>query len=128
MVQISGLVKAYSIMHSVSSALRTSIHKLTKMTEEFAILLHVSSFASPTPRSFSPMFVNPLNLKQDGRLAPNLSRTMSARSSMIKIPHPALNGGPHSAIPTQSFQISKVDLQRCLDDSEDVVLAATGVV
>lgn len=46
---------------------------------------------------------------------------------MIKIPHPALNGGPHSAVPTQSFKLSGIECNRRFDDSEDV-LTATEVV
>jgi hypothetical protein len=44
------------------------------------------------------------------------------------MPHPTLNDGPHTAIPTQSFKISNIELNRCFDDSEDVVLAAAEVV
>lgn len=107
-VKISSIVKAHSVVHSVSSALRSSIVKLTKMTEEFAILLHVSSFASSTPRSYSPMLMNSTNLNQDGRLTSNLSRAKSAHSPTIKIPHTVLNDGPRSALPTHSFKLPDI--------------------
>lgn len=127
-VQISGFVKTHSVMHSVPSALRTSIHKLTKMTEEFAILLHVSSFTPSTPRSFSPMLMNSTNFNQDGRLTSNLSRAKSARSPTIKIPYATLNDGPRSALPTQSFKIPSLEPNRRLDSARDVQLEPTGPV
>lgn len=60
------------------------------------------------------MLTNPVNLSQDGRLTSNLSRTKSAHSPTIKIPHPALNEGPRSALPTQSFKIPDINLNRRL--------------
>ncbi|KAJ4488536.1 RAM signaling pathway protein-domain-containing protein [Lentinula aciculospora] len=49
-VQLSNAIKAYGGVRS--SALRTNMVKLTNSTEEFAILLHVSSFSpSPTPNT-----------------------------------------------------------------------------
>ncbi|KAJ3999273.1 RAM signaling pathway protein-domain-containing protein [Lentinula boryana] len=49
-VQLSNAIKTYGGVRS--SALRTNMVKLTNSTEEFAILLHVSSFSpSPTPTS-----------------------------------------------------------------------------
>lgn len=121
-MEISSLVKAHSVNHSVPSALRSSIVKLTNLTQEFAILLHVSSFTPSTPRSFSPMLVNSTNLGHDGRLPSNLSRTKSAHSPIVKIPHPALNDGPRSALPTQSFRIPEINLKRRLREARDVRL------
>jgi len=51
-VQLSNTVKLHGGVRS--SALRTNMVKLTNATEEFAILLHVSSFSpSPTPTTAS---------------------------------------------------------------------------
>ncbi|RPD66340.1 hypothetical protein L226DRAFT_566785 [Lentinus tigrinus ALCF2SS1-7] len=81
----------------LSSTLRTKMVKLTNATQEFVMLLHVSSFSSaPTPslRSYSPMVglaaqPSPLPTPspmftpglEDGRLASNLSRNRSANPS-----------------------------------------------
>ncbi|KAJ7837040.1 RAM signaling pathway protein-domain-containing protein [Mycena olivaceomarginata] len=58
-VQLSNVIKTYGGTHST---LRSNLVKLTNSTEEFAILLHVSSF-SPLPssngRSYSPMPASP---------------------------------------------------------------------
>lgn len=52
MVQLSNIIKIHGGVRS--SALRTNMVKLTNATEEFAILLHVSSFSpSPTPTTAS---------------------------------------------------------------------------
>lgn len=123
-MKISSLVKAHSVQHSVPSSLRSSIVKLTNLTEEFAILLHVSSFAPSTPRSFSPMLVNSTNFGRDGRLTSNLSRARSAHSPIVKIPHPALNYGSRSALPTQSFKIPEINLNRRLREARDAQLDA----
>ncbi|KAF9453247.1 hypothetical protein P691DRAFT_793050 [Macrolepiota fuliginosa MF-IS2] len=124
-IKISNLVKAHSVNHPVASSLRSSIIKLTNLTEEFAILLHVSSFTPSTTRSFSPMLMNSSNFNHDGRLTSNLSRTKSAHSPTIKIPHPALNDGPRSALPTQSFKIPEINVNRRLRSTRDARLEAT---
>ncbi|TBU65619.1 RAM signaling pathway protein-domain-containing protein [Dichomitus squalens] len=84
----------------LSSTLRTKMVKLTNATQEFVMLLHISSFSpAPTPglRSYSPMVgfataaasivgaqpspgLSPLatGLPEDGRLASNLSRNRVA--------------------------------------------------
>lgn len=82
----------------LSSTLRTKMVRLTNATQEFVMLLHVSSFSpAPTPgmRSYSPMVglaaqPSPLPVPspgpttaglEDGRLASNLSRNRSANPS-----------------------------------------------
>ncbi|KAF9024704.1 hypothetical protein BDZ89DRAFT_1135845 [Hymenopellis radicata] len=58
-VQLSNTVKTYN--GTRSSALRNNMYKLTNATEEFAILLHVSSFApasTPMPRPYSHMLTS----------------------------------------------------------------------
>ncbi|KAI9057861.1 hypothetical protein FKP32DRAFT_1597815 [Trametes sanguinea] len=75
---------------ALSSTLRTKMVRLTNATQEFVMLLHVSSFSpAPTPglRSYSPMvglaaqgspLPTPLPAMEDGRLGSNLSRARSA--------------------------------------------------
>lgn len=65
--------------------------KLTNLTEEFAILLHVS--ATPTPYTNSPISkfsttsLSP-NSPEDNQLSSSLTRARSA--------HPTLSSSPHS--------------------------------
>ncbi|KAK7035733.1 leucine-rich repeat-containing protein SOG2 [Favolaschia claudopus] len=58
-VQLSNVIKTYGGAHPT---LRSNLVKLTNSTEEFAILLHVSSFSplpSSNPRPYSPMPASP---------------------------------------------------------------------
>ncbi|KAF7359288.1 Leucine-rich repeat-containing protein SOG2 [Mycena sanguinolenta] len=79
-VQLSNVIKTYGGAHPT---LRSNLVKLTNSTEEFAILLHVSSF-SPLPssngRPYSPMPASPA-----------LSTT-SISYSAITHPHNHVNG------------------------------------
>uniref|UniRef100_A0A0W0F3S4 Leucine-rich repeat-containing protein sog2 n=2 Tax=Moniliophthora roreri TaxID=221103 RepID=A0A0W0F3S4_MONRR len=112
-VQLSNAVKIYG--GAVSSTLRTSMVKLTNSTEEFAILLHVSSFspspASSSARPYSPMLGLPnpqshLNLPEE-RLSPGLSRSRSAQAATTstKLPISPIPDGSKSALPHQSFKV-----------------------
>ena len=82
----------------LSSTLRTKIVRLTQATQEFVMLLHVSSFSpAPTPglRSYSPMVgmlapqPSPLPITpsvfEDGRLGSNLSRNRSANPAGTRV-------------------------------------------
>ncbi|KAJ3915376.1 RAM signaling pathway protein-domain-containing protein [Lentinula edodes] len=124
-VQLSNAIKIYG--GARSSALRTNMVKLTNSTEEFAILLHVSSFTplpAPTtvassstsirPYSPSPMLnasTNLLHLPEiENRglgLGPALSRSRSAQGSTTNKlpPSPAPTEAPRSAQPLQSFKL-----------------------
>ncbi|KII89252.1 hypothetical protein PLICRDRAFT_110138 [Plicaturopsis crispa FD-325 SS-3] len=118
-VQLSNIIKTYGGTHAVSSVLRSKMVKLTNSTEEFVILLHVSSFSpSSTPRPYSPMLLpNPSTSQMghagmqtapdDGRLGTNLSRSRSAQpSASSKLSTPLSRDGPRSAQPSQSFKIN----------------------
>ncbi|KAF8503481.1 RAM signaling pathway protein-domain-containing protein [Russula emetica] len=55
-VYLSTNVKSYIDSHPLTAALRANMVKLTNATEEFVILLHVSSFANTsTPRPYTPL-------------------------------------------------------------------------
>lgn len=94
--------------------LRSRMVKLTNSTEEFVILLHVSSFSpSSTPRPYSPMVngssaqAGLLGAPEDNKLGASLSRSRSAQaaaSSKLTTPG-SLKDGPRSALPSQSFNI-----------------------
>lgn len=102
-VQLSNIIKAHGAPHTVSSALRTKMVKLTNSTEEFAIILHVWSFSPTIPRPYSPMLstLSP----DENRLGFSLSRSQSAQpSATFRLPLQSRDG-PRSALPTQSFQI-----------------------
>lgn len=53
-ISLSKVVKDYAAQ-KLSGQLRADIAKLTNATQEFVMLLHVSSFAPSTPRPYSPM-------------------------------------------------------------------------
>lgn len=99
-VQMSNIIKMYGTPHTVSPTLRTKMVKLTNSTEEFAILLHVSSLSPANPRSYSPMLSS---LSPDeNRLGSSLSRSRSAQpSATFKLPAQSRDGS-RSALPTQS--------------------------
>ncbi|KDQ60678.1 hypothetical protein JAAARDRAFT_31655 [Jaapia argillacea MUCL 33604] len=120
-VQLSNVIKTYGVGHSVSPSLRSNMVKLTNSTEEFVILLHVSSFSpSSTPRPYSPMVTQspvallgtPPSATEERGLGPSLSRSRSAQPSpSSKL---ALGGGlggikdsiPRSALPHhQTFRL-----------------------
>lgn len=89
--------------------------KLTNSTEEFVILLHVSSFSSSsTPRPYSPMIAGAsaqhglLGAPDDSRLGPSLSRSRSAQAAAsLKLVAPSKDGS-RSALPTQSFNLPPI--------------------
>ncbi|KAG7452790.1 uncharacterized protein BT62DRAFT_878865 [Guyanagaster necrorhizus] len=109
-VQLSNIVKTYNGVRS--SALRNNMYKLTNSTEEFAILLHVSSFSpASTPRPYSPMLSmstsqsSVLNPIEDARLQSSFSRSARA-PGRFKVPSPtAPHDGSRSAPPNQTFKM-----------------------
>jgi hypothetical protein len=128
-VQLSNHVKVYGGVRS--TALRTSMVKLTNSTEEFAILLHVSSFSpsssSLTSRPYSPMLsasssqVNLLSLPDETRLGPGLSRSRSAQPSVSsKIPVSPGVEVSRSALPSQSFKLPIIKRLRDRDHRLDL--------
>ncbi|KAF7294768.1 Leucine-rich repeat-containing protein SOG2 [Mycena indigotica] len=118
-VHLSNVIKQYGGAHSAT--LRSNLVKLTNSTEEFAILLHVSSF-SPLPtntstsgngRSYSPMpgspapsmisAVSPVHPPEEYRVGSSLSRSRSAQpSASSKLAQPSQDP-PRSALPSQTF-------------------------
>ena len=111
-VQLSTILKSYGSSHPLSSVLRNNMVELTNATEELVILLHVSSFSSPYPRSHSPMVHGvptppTFTSVDDGRLGASLSRSRSAQGSVTpRLMSPMVKDMPHSALPSQSFKIS----------------------
>ncbi|KAF9049232.1 hypothetical protein BDZ89DRAFT_1126642 [Hymenopellis radicata] len=127
-VQLSNTVKTYN--GTRSSALRNNMYKLTNATEEFAILLHVSSFAptsTPMPRPYSPMLTSAsqtslVGPQDDYRLMSSLSRTRSAQpTGTFKLPYTATSPEPpRSAQPTQSFKVPVIRRLRGRDTRERI--------
>ena len=118
-VHLSTNVKSYVDSHPLSAALRANMVKLTNATEEFVILLHVSSFATtPTPRPYTPL-VNGLSsnsavigaVPDDSHLGSNLTRSRSAQAGIPKIVTTLPREMPHSALPQQTFRIPPIPLQ-----------------
>ncbi|KAH8116899.1 RAM signaling pathway protein-domain-containing protein [Phellopilus nigrolimitatus] len=120
-IALSKVVKDYGSAHRLSVQLRGDIAKLTNATQEFVMLLHVSSFAPSTPRSYSPMVShaalnasagmhspsigNPTAEEQTTNLDVNgagLSRSRSAQpAANSKLAATATNPAPRSALPYQ---------------------------
>ena len=63
---LSKVVKDYSAAHRLSGQLRSDMAKLTNATQQFVMLLHVSSFAPSTPRPYSPSVNVTQNLNSTG--------------------------------------------------------------
>ncbi|KIY65385.1 hypothetical protein CYLTODRAFT_492360 [Cylindrobasidium torrendii FP15055 ss-10] len=114
-VQLSNIVKTYN--GSRSSALRNNMYKLTNSTEEFAILLHVSSFAPPASSMSRSTPTLPMsagsgngsrNASEEKLSGLGLSRTQSAHgvtNAKTRSATPDRNG-PRSAHPTmQTFKL-----------------------
>ncbi|PFH50686.1 hypothetical protein AMATHDRAFT_60674, partial [Amanita thiersii Skay4041] len=113
-VQLSSTIKVHKETQDMPPILRNNMVKLTNATEEFAILLHVSSFSPANTRPFSPM-VAPMQTPVlsapplDSQLASSLSRSRSAQATpSIKVNTSVRHEGPRSALPMQSFKIPTV--------------------
>ncbi|KAH7927088.1 hypothetical protein BV22DRAFT_1103919 [Leucogyrophana mollusca] len=112
-VKLSNVMKAYGSSHALFPDLRAKMVALTNSTQEFVMLLHVSSFSpSSTPRPYSPMATPSLAQPQygsaleDGRLGANLSRSRSTQQpKSLKLSASSGRELPRSALPNQSFQI-----------------------
>ncbi|KAF7978692.1 hypothetical protein HWV62_44951 [Athelia sp. TMB] len=110
-VQLSNVIKSYGATHAVPSDLRSRMVKLTNSTQEFVILLHVSSFSiSSTPLPYSPMIVSAtptglLAMPEDSRLGASLSRSRSAQATVSSKLALSTRDGPKSALPSQGFNV-----------------------
>ena len=130
-VHLSTDVKTYVDSHPLSTALRANMVTLTNATEEFVILLHVSSFSnSSTPRPYTPL-VNGLSsnsaiigpASEDSHLGASLSRSRSALTTTSRIMTTPSKDMPHSALPQHTFRVPPIPhrLRRTpTEDSLDV--------
>jgi RAM signalling pathway protein len=108
-VNVLTILKAYSVSHPFSVTLRSNIAKLTQSTQDFAILLQVSSFSpAPTPGPYSPavggLSPNPGKLSSGG-ISRSRSAQASQTSSSVKPKPGELRDTPWSALPHQTFKI-----------------------
>ncbi|KAF9234028.1 RAM signaling pathway protein-domain-containing protein [Melanogaster broomeanus] len=112
-VALSNVIKTYGSSHALFPDLRAKMVALTNATQEFVMLLHVSSFSpSTTPRPSSPMrpaqpiFFNLVGSGsglEDSRLGANLSRSQSTQQpKALKLVAPGSSNLPRSALPNQS--------------------------
>ena len=115
-VHLSTDVKTYVDSHPLSTALRANMVKLTNATEEFVILLHVSSFSNTsTPRPYTPL-VNGLSsnsaiigaVSEDSHLGASLSRSRSALTTPSRTMTAPSKDMPLSALPQQAFRIPPI--------------------
>ncbi|KAI0693283.1 RAM signaling pathway protein-domain-containing protein [Cytidiella melzeri] len=111
-IQLLSAIKTYGATHALSSDLRNNMVQLTQATQDFVMLLHVSSFSpTSTPRPYSPMVgaimsPPPLPLQEDGRLGANLSRSRSAITAVVTRNLPPMKEPPRSALPHGTFMLS----------------------
>lgn len=111
-VKLSNLVKTHGTSHAVFSDLLGKMLALTNATQEFVMLLHVSSFSPSTPRPYSPMtaILAPSAvglIAEDGRLGANLSRSRSSTQPKTLKLFGHITA-PRSALPNQSFNIPRM--------------------
>ncbi|TFY66661.1 hypothetical protein EVG20_g4426 [Dentipellis fragilis] len=131
-VQLSNAIRSHGGSHPLSSVIRTHMVKLTNATEEFVILLHVSSF-SRAPRPYSPMTVvngssqpSVSHSTDDSRLGPSLSRSLSHGTEALPTmpfgsPPSRDRDAPHSALPNQSFSIPTPPRRIKKDPADDTL-------
>jgi hypothetical protein len=111
---MSNAMKTYNGSRIPSSVVRAKMVKLTNATEACLMLLHVSSFSTPSARPYSPYspIAGPAAalspVVEDGRLPASLarSRSIAAQSASARSPiNLAWRDGPRSALPhQQSFR------------------------
>ncbi|KAF8842515.1 hypothetical protein BDN67DRAFT_1035971 [Paxillus ammoniavirescens] len=112
-VKLSNVIKTYGSSHALFPDLRAKMVALTNSTQEFVMLLHVSSFSpSTTPRPYSPVtkglaqFANGAgsgNRLENFRLGTNLSRSRSTQQpNTLKLAVPWSSNISRSALPSQS--------------------------
>ncbi|KAH9005232.1 RAM signaling pathway protein-domain-containing protein [Lactarius hatsudake] len=115
-VHLSTDVKIYVDSHPLSTTLRANMVQLTNATEEFVILLHVSSFSNTsTPRPYTPL-VNGLSsnsailgvASEDSHLGASLTRSRSALATTPRIVTAPSKDMPLSALPQQAFRIPPI--------------------
>ena len=113
-VHLSTDVKSYVDSHPLSTALRANMVKLTNATEEFVILLHVSSFSNAsTPRPYTPL-VNGLSsnsaiigaASEDSHLGASLSRSRGALATATLTA--SSKDMPLSGLPQQTFRMQPI--------------------
>lgn len=101
---MSNILKSSGDSGSISTALRLNMVKLTNLTEEFAILLHVSSTSIPHSNSptskFSATSLSP-HSPEDNQLSSSLSRVRSAHPAHSSPPlHPTPASGTYPSVLT----------------------------
>lgn len=95
-------MKAHDSAGALFSDLRMKMVSLINSTQEFVMLLHVSSFSPPTTRPHPSV-----STITDNKLGPSLSRSFSARQpKSLKLVAPSVAELPRSALPNQTFNIT----------------------
>ncbi|KAF8558527.1 hypothetical protein OG21DRAFT_1404943 [Imleria badia] len=110
-VKLSNFIKTYGSSHAVFPDLRSKMVALTNSTQEFVMLLHVSSFSpSSAALPYSPVISAPVRSANapphfrgpDDKLGASLSRSWSTHQpKALKLVAPGSNI-PRSALPNQS--------------------------
>ncbi|CAL1705031.1 unnamed protein product [Somion occarium] len=112
-IHLSNAVKTHGTAQHLPDELRMNMVTLTNATQEFVILLHVSSFSpAPTPRPYSHMVSavsvprsTPPVIPEDGQLGANLSRSRSTAPTSSKLVRPHREPPRSALLSHQSFRI-----------------------
>ena len=101
---MSNILKSSCDSGSISTALRLNMVKLTNLTEEFAILLHVSSTSIPYSNSPTLKFSTPSlspHSPEDNQLSSSFSRARNVHPAHSSSPpHPTPAGGTYPTVLT----------------------------
>lgn len=123
---MSNILKSSCDPGSISTGLRLDMVKLTNLTEEFAILLHVSSTSIPHSNSPTSKFstsLAPHSPPEDNQLSSSLSRARNAHpahSSSPPHPTPASETFPTVlTVPAKNFNARRLrhNIRETLNDS-----------
>ncbi|KAG8217265.1 hypothetical protein J3R82DRAFT_5358 [Butyriboletus roseoflavus] len=111
-VKLSNFIKTYGSSHAVFPELRSKMVALTNSTQEFVMLLHVSSFSpSSTPLPYSPITSSPVHSTNaianfrglDDKLGASLMRSWSTHQpKTLQLVAPGSANLPRNALPSQS--------------------------
>ncbi|KAG6379191.1 RAM signaling pathway protein-domain-containing protein [Boletus reticuloceps] len=134
-VKLSNFIKTHGSSHAIFPELRSKLVALTNSTQEFVMLLHVSSFSpSSIPLPYSPMISAPMHSTNmthfrglDDKLGASLSRSWSTHQpKALKLVAPGSANLPRSALPNQSQFSVTISPRHAIPTSNGLVGYSSG--
>ncbi|KAF8123723.1 RAM signaling pathway protein-domain-containing protein [Boletus edulis] len=134
-VKLSNFIKTHGSSHAIFPELRSKMVALTNSTQEFVMLLHVSSFSpSSIPLPYSPMIsasMHSANMTHfrgvDDKLGASLSRSWSTHQpKALKLVAPGSASLPRSALPNQSQFSVTISSRHAIPTSNGLVGHGSG--